>query len=101
MLSDPVGEKIGILVKAADAGFDVTLIYIGLESCGLSRERVEARVSAGGHDVPPNKLATHYERSLENLKRGVARLPRVAGLRQQFVRIAAPLRPSRNASPGS
>ncbi len=77
VLSDPVGEKIGVLAKAADAGFDVTLIYIGLESRDLSRERVRARVSAGGHDVPPDKLDSRYERSLENLKRGIARLPRV------------------------
>ncbi len=77
ILSDPVGEKIEVLARAADAGFDVTLIYIGLESCDLSRERVHARVSAGGHDVPLDKLAARYERSLDNLKRGIVRLPRV------------------------
>jgi predicted ABC-type ATPase len=77
VLSDPIGEKVAVLAGAAEAGFDVTLIYIGLESSDLSRDRVRTRVAAGGHDVPPEKLAARYERSLENLERGIARLPRV------------------------
>lgn len=77
VLSDPVGEKVGVLADAAEAGFDVTLIYIGIASIDLSRERVRARVTAGGHDVPAEKLAARFERSLANLERSIARLPRV------------------------
>ncbi len=77
VFSDPVGEKVKILAGAAEAGFDVTLIYIGIESADLSRERVRARVAAGGHDVPEEKLAARYERSLDNLERAIACLPRV------------------------
>ena len=77
VLSDPVGEKVRVLARAADTGFDVTLIYVGIESSDLSRERVRARVAAGGHDVPPEKLAARYERSLDNLERATAQLPRV------------------------
>lgn len=77
VLSDPVGEKVEVLARAADAGFDVTLIYIGIESSDLSRERVRVRVAAGGHDVPSGKIAPRYERSLNNLERAIARLPRV------------------------
>jgi predicted ABC-type ATPase len=77
VFSDPVGEKVAVLARAAERGFDVTLIYIGLASIDLSRDRVRARVAAGGHDVPPEKLAARYQRSLDNLQRGIARLPRV------------------------
>lgn len=77
VLSDPVGEKVGVLARAADTGFDVTLIYIGIESCDLSRRRVQARVAAGGHDVPVEKLVARYERSLDNLERAIVQLPRV------------------------
>lgn len=77
VLSDPVGEKIGVLVQAAKTGFDVTLIYVGLESIDLSRDRVRTRVEAGGHNVPMEKLAARYERSLDNLERGISHLPRV------------------------
>jgi len=77
VLSDPVGEKVRILRDAAEKGFDVTLIYIGIGGADLSRRRVAARAAAGGHDVPTEKLAARYERSLDNLERAIALLPRV------------------------
>lgn len=48
VFSDPVGEKVRVLVQAARRGFEVTLIYIGLKDPKLSRRRVEALVKAGG-----------------------------------------------------
>lgn len=77
VLSDPVGEKVQILANASEKGFDVTLIYIGIESSDLSRRRVKTRVQAGGHDVPTEKLQARYERSLDNLERAIHQLPRV------------------------
>ena len=77
VLSDPFGEKVRVLREAAEQGFDVTLIYIGLEDPDLSRRRVKARAAAGGHDVPVEKLAARYARSLENLERAIKQLPRV------------------------
>lgn len=78
VFSDPVGEKVEVLAQAAQSGFDVTLIYIGIENSELSKKRVQSRVEAGGHDVPTEKLAARYQRSLENLRRAIERLPRVA-----------------------
>ncbi len=77
VLSDPVREKVEVLWRAAVSGYDVTLIYIGLKSSELSAERVRARVLAGGHDVPEEKLANRYLRSLDNLEWAIVRLPRV------------------------
>lgn len=77
VFSDPVGEKVAVLERAASVGFDVTLIYVGIEDSDLSRRRVRARVEAGGHDVPPEKLDARYQRSLDNLGRAIERLPRV------------------------
>jgi predicted ABC-type ATPase len=77
VFSDPVGEKISMLERAASLGFEVTLIFIGLNSVALSRKRVETRVRAGGHPVPPGKLKGRYERSLSNLNQAVSRLARV------------------------
>lgn len=74
--SDPVGEKVLVLEGAGKLRFDVTLIYIGVASVDLSRRRVRARVKAGGHDVPVEKLTGRYKRSLENLGRAIR-----AGLR--------------------
>lgn len=77
VLSDPVGEKVVVLKAAAKAGFDVTLIYVGIKNAALSERRVRARVQAGGHDVPKRKLLARYNRSLENLDRAIRQLPRV------------------------
>ncbi|MBI4324719.1 MAG: AAA family ATPase [Chloroflexi bacterium] len=43
------------------------LVYIGLRSPELSRERVARRVAQGGHPVPEEKLAGRWRRSLEHL----------------------------------
>ncbi len=71
VLSDPVGEKVQFLKQAAAAGFDVTLVFIGIDSVDLSKKRVKTRVSAGGHDVPVDKLETRYARTLQNLEQFV------------------------------
>jgi len=77
VLSDPVGAKVEFLAKAAKQGFDVTLIFIGIEDSEMSRRRVASRVAAGGHDVPVEKLRARFARTLENLDRAISRLPRV------------------------
>lgn len=77
VFSDPVGAKIQFLKKASEAGYAVSLFFIGLESPELSAMRVRARVKAGGHDVPTAKLMARYERTLANLKRAIPLLPRI------------------------
>lgn len=77
VLSDPIGAKVGDLASAADAGFDVHLIYIGIADAEQSAERVQTRVKAGGHDVPLGKIMARYQRTLDNLERAITRLPRV------------------------
>jgi predicted ABC-type ATPase len=77
VLSDPVGEKVEFLAQAVERGFTVLILFIGLESARLSDERVAMRVSQGGHDVPKDKVAERYDRTLENLRRSIQRLPLV------------------------
>jgi predicted ABC-type ATPase len=77
VLSDPIGDKVAFLQQAHASGFDVTLIFIGLANPDLSAGRVQARVQAGGHDVPLDKLMARYERTLLNLERAVGALPQV------------------------
>jgi predicted ABC-type ATPase len=77
VFSDPVGDKIAFLKETVDAGYNVVVCFIGLENAALSRERVAMRVSQGGHDVPDDKLAARYPRTLENLRRAIHELPYV------------------------
>jgi predicted ABC-type ATPase len=77
VFSDPVGDKIGFLQKAAEAGYNVILCFIGISDPAMSEERVTMRVTQGGHDVPAEKLATRFPRTLENLRKSIRTLPQV------------------------
>lgn len=77
VLSDPVGDKVDFLTRAATQGYAVVMCFIGISSPDLSDERVAMRVSQGGHDVPAEKLRARYRRTLVNLERAAKDLPLV------------------------
>jgi predicted ABC-type ATPase len=71
VFSDPVGAKVAMLRAAMEAGFNVRLIFIGVESPELAEARVHHRVENGGHPVPLDKIASRYPRSLANLAEAI------------------------------
>jgi predicted ABC-type ATPase len=71
VFSDPHGHKLGMLRAAAVAGYDITLVYIGVASADLLAARIDRRVAAGGHDVPRDRVASRFERSLANLREAI------------------------------
>jgi predicted ABC-type ATPase len=77
VFSDPVGEKVAFLKAAAQAGYTVVLCFIGISSPRVSEQRVAMRVSQGGHDVPADKLAARFPRTLANLAAAIRELPHV------------------------
>ncbi|MGB6868439.1 MAG: zeta toxin family protein [Acidobacteriaceae bacterium] len=77
VFSDPVGDKLAFLLKAAATGYAVVLCFIGISGPEISEERVAMRVSQGGHDVPTEKLVSRYPRILENLRAAVLKVPHV------------------------
>lgn len=52
---------------AKKAGFEVNMLYVGLETLELSVERVKERVASGGHDVPLDKIQSRWPKSHDNL----------------------------------
>jgi predicted ABC-type ATPase len=48
-------------------GWNVNLIYIGIDNPETNIRRVRQRVSRGGHDVPTDDIRRRYDRSLNNL----------------------------------
>jgi predicted ABC-type ATPase len=56
-----------LLEKAALAGIEVRVWYVGLESPELHIARVHTRVQKGGHDIPEAKIRERYARSIWNL----------------------------------
>lgn len=77
VFSDPVGDKLEFLKSTEKAGYFVFLIFIGIASPELSGDRVEMRVSQGGHDVPEDKLVERYPRTMKNLKRAFVEIANV------------------------
>jgi predicted ABC-type ATPase len=77
VFSDPAGAKLQFLRDAIAANYRVTLYYVGIASDQLSEARVSQRVRAGGHDVPPERLARRFRLSLENLAQAVKFVPDV------------------------
>lgn len=65
VLSTPKYRRLVTLAK--DSGFFLRLIYVVLDSPERNIQRVRARVAAGGHDVPENKIVERYWRSLEQM----------------------------------
>ncbi len=62
------------LLRASDLGIGVRVWYVGLDSVELHLARVRARVAAGGHDIPEERIRARYDDSRRNLIRLIPRL---------------------------
>jgi predicted ABC-type ATPase len=92
VFSDPVGDKLTFLREAAQTGYTVVLCFVGIDGPETSEQRVSMRVSQGGHDVPTDRLAARFPRTLRNLQAAIGALPFVwvfdnEDLRRPFRRI--------------
>lgn len=50
---------------AHERGFEVRMLYVVLQTLELQLSRIAIRVVHGGHDVPPEKVASRRQRSFE------------------------------------
>ena len=55
-----------LIRKWRSAGYVVTLMFLSLPDVRIAIERVRARVSQGGHDVPVPVIRQRFERGLRN-----------------------------------
>lgn len=53
--------------RARNQGYFVHSIYVLTKDPKINIERVAARVSKGGHDVPPEKVESRYRRALSKI----------------------------------
>lgn len=54
--------------KAKEQGYEVNLLYVGLDNADLAVNRVEQRVKKGGHGIPVELIQKRYIHSLKNLE---------------------------------
>ncbi len=58
---------VSLIKRAQNMGYKVTLIYIWLNSPEIAFQRVEERVSKGGHNIPKDVIVRRYYRGIKNL----------------------------------
>jgi predicted ABC-type ATPase len=65
---------VAMMESALEAGAEVRVWFVGLDSPELHIARVKARVLLGGHDIPEEKIRERYEQSQFNLIRLLPKL---------------------------
>lgn len=55
-----------LITKAKHLGYDVTLLFLYLDSSEMAISRVQKRVSEGGHSIPIEVIKRRYERGLRS-----------------------------------
>lgn len=61
-------DKVELLQKAQGMGYRTYLYYVATGDLAINIERVRLQVQKGGHDVPEDKIAPRYYRSLDLLR---------------------------------
>lgn len=56
--------KVDFMIRADDAGYDVTMFFVCTSDPEINVRRVENRVAGGGHDVPHERIVARYWRTL-------------------------------------
>jgi predicted ABC-type ATPase len=57
-------SEVEVMSRARQLGYIVTLYFVATSAPEINVRRVEARVGTGGHDVPQDRIAPRYWRSL-------------------------------------
>jgi len=55
------------IIKAQNAGYNVTLIFFWLQTVELAKKRVEKRVTEGGHNIDSEVIERRYFAGIKNL----------------------------------
>ena len=63
-----------VIARLKAAGYATTLFYLNLSTEALSKERVHARVTSGGHDIPEETLERRFVKSKLNFWKTYRRL---------------------------
>src|ERR1035437_5148357 len=58
---------VSFLKYCKSKGYEITLIFIWLDSPETAIQRVNSRVEKGGHNIPANVIERRYHKGIENL----------------------------------
>ena len=54
------------ILNASDRGFEITIVFVFVDSADVCVARVAERVRKGGHDVPEQDIRRRFRRSISN-----------------------------------
>ncbi len=57
---------VSLIKLARETGYEISLLFFWIESPGMAKQRVEERVSRGGHDIPPDVIERRFYRGIQN-----------------------------------
>jgi predicted ABC-type ATPase len=60
-------RELALMRRARDAGYKMTLVYVGVDTPTTALGRIAQRVARGGHTVPAADVARRFARSLSHL----------------------------------
>lgn len=63
---------IDLTQKFRENGFNANLLYIGIDSLELSKQRVADRVLTGGHNVDNNVVEFNYKEGIKNINENLS-----------------------------
>jgi predicted ABC-type ATPase len=69
---------LSIVRTARERGFEITLLYVGVDDPEECIRRVRRRVALGGHDVPEADVRRRFVRSIAALPKALSHADRVA-----------------------
>lgn len=55
------------ILLAQQQGYEITLLFFWLQSVEMAKQRVAARVSEGGHNIPTDVIERRYKSGIKNL----------------------------------
>ncbi|MDO5096289.1 MAG: zeta toxin family protein [Peptostreptococcaceae bacterium] len=65
-------SKVDFMRRAKKQGYEIILVFVTTFDPEINKRRVEFRVLTGGHDVPPEKIVSRYERTMALMPKAVA-----------------------------
>lgn len=69
-------SKLEVITDAQTRGYMVIVMHVGVDSPDLFVARVRGRTLEGGHDVPEDKIRSHYDRGQPLIRQAVLRADR-------------------------
>lgn len=70
-------SSIATIWKAKEAGYQINMHYVGVNSVEIAKERVKERVFKGGHDIPEHLIEKRYQETLDNLVKAIPLYDRI------------------------